>query len=137
MRPSSGFRITQDTLKGVLAIYASAWASEAVRYRELQTHAQDIERAFAFGMSNGFEDSADQLIKLLDEPTLSTMFNLLQKLEDCRAQADHYYDGLENDPSLSAYTSGIAEAYKTCGEYLTDVLIEMMIAAPLRTDYLS
>ncbi len=123
MYSNSVFRITNDTLKGVLSLYASAWASEAVHYRELQPNAENLERAFWFGMSNAFEDSADQLIKRLDKPTVSNVFIFIQVLAERQAQADYYHAGLTDQPSLSAYTLGIAEAYKTCADYLADILI--------------
>ena len=137
MRPDSVFRITSDNLKGVIAVYASAWVSEAVRYRRPVLHAQSNERAFWLGMSNGFEDSADQLIRLLNQPTVSRMFNFVRVLEHCRAYAEYYQDGLADHDNLMAYTSGVAEAYKTCGDYMADLSVEVMLSATVRLNYLS
>jgi hypothetical protein len=137
MRSNGVFRMTYDTLKVILTVYASAWAMEVLRYRQEQLSAQNTERAFWFGMSNAFEDSVDELLKLLDKPTVPAMFSFIEVLKQRHTQAEQYHAGLEDQLSLSAYTMGVAEAYQTCVEYMNDVLIEIMLSVNTRVEYLS
>ena len=129
--------MTSDSLSLKLRLtnYASAWAVAADDYRRDRPHAHNIERAFCLGMSTGFEESCCQLLKLLAEPTVQTVFTLLPVLEQYKAQAAQYHAELEDQPSLSAYTLGVAEGYKICVEYLNGLLVETMLSANTRIDY--
>ena len=123
------------TLKEILSSHASAWATEAVRYRRGLSHSPDTADAFWFGMCSAFEDSTDELLELLHTPTVQGVFTFIQALELRRNVADQFLARLTDELLLYAYTLGVAEAYKTCVEYLTDALIEQMLSVNTRVEY--
>jgi len=83
----------------------------ALRYCQDQLNAQNTERAFWFGMSNASEDSVDDLLKLLDKPTVPAMFGFIEVLKQRHTQDEFFHAGLADQFRLSVYRMGVAEAY--------------------------
>jgi len=121
-------------LRATLSMLASAWATEAYRYRRGSSQLEDTEQSFWLGMSYAFTDSIDELLLGFENTSVQSVFSLIQTLEHRCAQAIEFQAQLQALPLHCAYIEGMEAAYRTSIDYLNDVVVETMLSVNTRSD---
>ena len=127
--------MTSHVLTIALTTYAVIWAGTATDYRRRHFYAQAKERAFGFGMSYAFEESAADLLKLLHQPTTEAVITFIQTLEQRCVHVKQFRSRRLDELHRMAYAFGASEAYRMCAEHLIEMLVEVMLATRMTIHY--